>query len=575
MALLLALLLQLVQAPPRDTAPQRDRATPPSSNASVSGRVYSAATGGAVRGVLVVLAPVSTPFEGSSFRVPVDLAKSGVSTDATGRFQITSAVPGVYYVVAIPSSYSGRYLAAGYGAVRGNDPGKPITIAGGADVREVDIALPSTLAIEGRVFDEAGEPLSRIPVFAARLMPGSDSAERVLSVAGLTDDLGRYRLYGLEAGTYLVFSEGRGGVMFTEPLGGRGMSSLTIQQEKEPFVLTLHPSAVTETEGQRIRLSGQDATGIDITLRRARRLQLSGTLLDSQGTPASTNAMLVRKGGLGLLPERAFHANEQGRFSVSGIEPGEYRLIAGPGMGSGLAYINGRTEFVEMALTMATDIPDIVVVTQPGIGLAGQVVFSQGPPVSPPKIRIVFRRAETTPASREIVATTDDEFRFYGSDVFGSQLVRVTELPAGWVLKAVTLAGTDITDVPTVFKEGDNGQLQVVLSAKASTLEGTIRSEGNSPRGDATIYVFSEDRSGWRMSSPRTHKGDAGANGKFSVGGLAAGRYYAIAVAREGFRPAANSGESFFELLSKDATAFVIGDDDRRTLELTLWRWPE
>jgi hypothetical protein len=574
LALILALLLQLVQAPPRDTAPQRDRAAPPG-NASVSGRVYSAATGGAVRGALVVLAPVSTPFEGSSFRVPVDFAKSGASTDATGRFQVTSAVPGVYYVVAIPSSYAGRYLAAGFGAVRGNDPGKPITIAGGADVRGIDIALPSTLAIEGRVFDEGGDPLSRIPVFAARLLPGSDSAERVSSVAGLTDDLGRYRLYGLEAGTYLVFSEGRAGVMFFEPLAGRGMSSLTIQQEREPFVLTLHPSALTEAEGQRVRLSGQDVTGIDITLRRARRLQLSGTLLDSQGTPASTNAMLVRKGALGVLPERSFHSNEQGRFSVSGIEPGEYRLIAGPGMGSGLAYINGRTEFVEMPLTMATDIPDMVVVTQPGIGLAGQVVFSEGPPASPPKIRIAFRRAETTPASREIVATSDDEFRFYGSDLFGSQLVRVTELPAGWVLKAVTLAGADITDVPTVFKEADNGQLQVVLSSKASTLEGTVRGEGSSAAGDATVYVFSEDRSGWRMSSPRTHKSAAGANGKFSVGGLAAGRYYAIAVAREGFRPAANPGESFFELLSKDATAFVIGDDDRRTVELPLWRWPE
>ena len=573
-ALLFALLIPLLQTPPRDAAPQRDRATP-AGNAKVSGRVYSAATGGPLRGALVVLAPVSTPFEGSSFRVPVDLAKSGGSTDATGRFQITSVVPGVYYLVAIPSSYSGRYLAAGYGAVRGNDPGKPITITIGADLRGFDIALPITLAIEGRVFDEAGEALSRIPVFAARLMPGSDSAERVLSVAAVTDDLGRYRIYGLEAGTYLVFSEGRGGVLFFEPLGGRGMSSLTVQQDPEPFVMTLHPSAVTEAEGQRIRLSAQDVTGIDITLRRARRLLLSGILLDSQGTPASTNAMLVRKGGLGLPPERSFHSNDQGRFSVPGIEPGEYRLIAGPGMGSGLAYVNGRAEFAEMPLTIATDMPDVVVMTQPGIGLAGQVVFSEGPPASAPKIRIAFRRAETTPASREIVATTDDEFRFYGSDLFGAQLVRVSELPPGWVVKAVTLAGTDITDVPTVFKDRDNGQLQVVLSSKASTLEGTVRGEGGSPRGDATVYVFSEDRSGWRMSSPRTHKGDAGANGKFSVGGLAAGRYYAVAVAREGFRPAANPGESFFELLSKDATAFVIGDDDRRTLELPLWRWPE
>jgi hypothetical protein len=207
--------------------------------------------------------------------------------------------------------------------------------------------------------------------------------------------------------------------------------------------------------------------------------------------------------------------------------------------------------------------------------VAGQVV-SNDRPAGLSKMRIAFRRPETLPpSSREIVATLDDEFRFYGSDVFGAQLLRVTELPSGWVLKAVTLAGIDITDVPTVFKQEDHGQLQVVLASRASTLEGSVRGEGSSPPGDATVYVFSEDRSGWRMSSPRTHKGDAGANGKFSVGGLAAGRYYAIAVAREGFRPPANPGESFFDLLSRNATPFVIGDDERRTLELPLWRWPE
>ena len=127
----------------------------------------------------------------------------------------------------------------------------------------------------------------------------------------------------------------------------------------------------------------------------------------------------------------------------------------------------------------------------------------------------------------------------------------------------------------TVFKTEHDGQLHVVLSSRASTLEGTVRAEGTSPAGDATVDVFTEDRDGWRISSPRTHKSDTGENGKFSVGGLAAGRYYAIAVAREGFRPVANPGEAFFDLLSREATPFVVGDGERRTLELRLWRWPD
>ena len=171
-ALFLALLIPLLQAPPRDSVPQRDRAALPGS-ASISGRVYSAVTGAPVRGALVVLVAAPLP-DPTSLRLRSDAAKGGESTDASGQFKITGAVPGSYYVVAMPGTYSGRHLPAGYGAARANDAGKAITLASGADVRGVDIALPPAVAIEGRVLDENGEPLSRISIFAARLLPGSD-----------------------------------------------------------------------------------------------------------------------------------------------------------------------------------------------------------------------------------------------------------------------------------------------------------------------------------------------------------------------------------------------------------------
>ena len=52
--------------------------------------------------------------------------------------------------------------------------------------------------------DEAGEPLSRMNVIAARVMAGSDVAQRVGHEPATTDDLGRYRIYGLEPGGYVV-----------------------------------------------------------------------------------------------------------------------------------------------------------------------------------------------------------------------------------------------------------------------------------------------------------------------------------------------------------------------------------
>ena len=53
-------------------------------------------------------------------------------------------------------------------------PGATITVRAGEDIRDLTLTLPAGVAIEGRVMDEAGEPLSRMNVIAARVMAGSD-----------------------------------------------------------------------------------------------------------------------------------------------------------------------------------------------------------------------------------------------------------------------------------------------------------------------------------------------------------------------------------------------------------------
>ena len=192
------------------------------------------------------------------------------------------------------------------------------------------------------------------------------------------------------------------------------------------------------------------------------------------------------------------------------------------------------------------------------------------------QMRIAFRRGDSSILrSPDVEATIGGDLRFQAADLFGPRLVRVSALPSGWAVKAVMLNGADITDVPTVFTKEHDGQLQVVLGSRLSTLEGEVRDDTGRTADDAMVFVFSEDRSvvvaglaadRHQRRSPRT----AGSGSEASQG---AG-YFAIAVAREGFRLPQSAREAFFDLLSKEATPFVIGDDERRTLELRSWRWP-
>jgi hypothetical protein len=587
-ALILTVLSALVfaspppqQGSPRD-APARREATPVATGA-ISGRVYAAATGAPMQGAIVSLAvdasldsqspaAVQLPFTGRAERGPTTV------TDALGRFRFDAVPPGTYRLVVRPGGYRGRYLPMSLGAVRANDTGRPISIRAGDDIRNADVGLTMGAAIEGRVVDEAGEPLSRIPVFAARLFAGSELAQRISELSVSTDDLGRYRVYGLEPGTYIVGADGH----VLPALTGGGGPVPSGPRESDSFVTTYYPSAITDTAAQPVRVGGQDVSGIDVMLRRATRFELSGTILDSQGAPASTRFVIVRDGATSVgntgftgVPMMPTSSDSYGRFRFPALQAGSYRLLVGSGLWPGLTSVNGRTEFADLPVIVGAGAADVSVVTQPGIGLAGRVVFAEGPPASPPPIRISFRRPDKGAATLEVAATMGDEWRFFGSDLFGPLLVRVSSLPSGWVVKAVTLDGTDITDVPTVFTRQHDGHLQVLLSSKASTVEGEVKGEEPGRPIDATVYVFSQERASWSSTSPRTIRSEVPANGRFTATGLAAGRYYAIAIAREGFRPPQQPGEPFFDLLSRAATPFVISDDERRTIDLPLWRWPE
>ena len=574
-ALLVPLLffLFLQAQPPRDVVRPRTA----SGTASISGRVYSTATGAPIRGAVVTLA-AGLPEDAMTARARFEAAKTGVTTDMDGRFRLSGVAAGSYFVIAMPSTSSGRHLTAGYAARHANDPGKAVIVTDGADVRGVDIALPPSLAIEGRVVDESGEPLARVAIFAGRYGAGSDVPQRVGS-AGLfgiqTDDLGHYRLYGLEPGTYVVAADGRSAVTFVDSDGHAFAGTITTK-DAVPFAVTFHPSTTDESAAQRVRLSGQDLTGIDITLLRSRRLQLSGMLLNSRGQPAVFTSVVLARRGLALLETRTFQTDPLGQFRAGGLEPGDYRVLVGSGLAPGLGSVNGRTEFAEVPVTIADDVSDLTVTTQPGIGLTGQVVFAENTPARAPAMTVALRRPEEWTTRTEAVQTTmDDAFRFYASDVFGAYLVRVAGLGRGWAVKAVTLDGVDITDLPMAFTAEHEGRLHVVLSSRVATVEGRVRVEEGASAGDARIYLFAEERTSWRMSSPRTHAIDVGENGKFQIPDLAPGRYYAVAVAKEGFRIPSRPGAAFFELLREAATTVAVREGETQTLELRLWHWPE
>jgi hypothetical protein len=136
-------------------------------------------------------------------------------------------------------------------------------------------------------------------------------------------------------------------------------------------------------------------------------------------------------------------------------------------------------------------------------------------------------------------------------------------------LKAVMLGAEDITDNPREFKTGD--KVTLVLTSRASTLEGNVTDAAGKPATEAALLVFSEDKASWRMNSFRTKRSVVAPNGHYQVSGLMPGRYFAAAVSRDRLSlPPGGPDAAFFEQLAKEATSFVIGEDEQRQVDLKV-----
>ena len=260
------------------------------------------------------------------------------------------------------------------------------------------------------------------------------------------------------------------------------------------------------------------------------------------------------------------------------IQPGNYRLTVrqqplGPRNPDGSSADPG--EFATVPLTIASDVDDLLITTSPGVTITGTVVFENGPPQLQGsqqsfQMRINASNADPdgmigSPSPPPALVAPDLTFTMKG--LMGEFLLR-TSAPNNF-LKSVQLGAEDITDTPHEFRTGD--RVTLVMTARASTVEGTVTDGAGQPVTDAMLMLFSDDKAAWRANSLRTRRGVADQNGHYRLQGVLPGRYYLVAMPRDratvfnvGADPAA------FEALTKDGTIVAVGEDEQRQVDVKV-----
>ncbi len=224
-------------------------------------------------------------------------------SDDDGRFEFAALPAGRYSLSAARPTF----VTIAYGSTRPGRPGTSISLAPGQQLSDVRVVLARGAIITGIVRDITGEP---VPDLEVRVEPrGSTAASAAKPLTVMTDDQGRYRAFGLPAGTYVVAARPRTSTSDLDvPADAdvdatlaalrqrRGVTAPPSPVPAKPkaatnFAPVYHPSELTLDAGTGVAVTaGEERSGIDITL----RLLSTWSVLGSVVTADAETRSLIR-----------------------------------------------------------------------------------------------------------------------------------------------------------------------------------------------------------------------------------------------------------------------------------------
>ena len=339
----------------------------PAGTARVYGRVVTADTGGPVRIATVLLSSPSSP-------------SWTTTTDADGRFDFTQ-VPAGRFTLRIAKA---GFITTTFGA----SPRQPeIELRAGQQLDRGDLVLPRAGVITGRVVDEFGDPVSDLSVAANRLEYTLPGVRRLASARNAqTNDLGEYRIYGLQPGNYYVSAK---------PEGLRGVIvNSSVTSSNRGLAPTFFPGTAAAADARPVIVAAGEVTAnVSMRLLTVPLVRVAGRVVNSQGQPA-TNVLVMLNGarmdGAVGGTMQYDEVDAQGRFTLSNVPPGEYRLDvvskahmeAIAASGSSIRPVVPDEFASQPVSVMGENIDDLTVQTGRGFQLTGTVVV-EGAAVTP------------------------------------------------------------------------------------------------------------------------------------------------------------------------------------------------
>lgn len=412
--------------------------------------------------------------------------------------------------------------------------------------------------ITGVLTDEFGEPLegAAVRLWQTRFVDGRQS----IFPAGLQrtiDDTGRFRLFHIPAGRYLLTATPALDLPDLDPALPAYLPVYFPGRFDVSSASPIHVDAASETPG------------IDMVVARSFGARVFGVALSSAGTPLRGEVRLVPSqttGPVQLAPTYLRNGltpnalvarpDADGRFEIVGVAPGLYAVQAAATIQSSepmrvsdtiagvpreqqvlmMLHNEGITEFTVQrhAITEGAFGP-LTLATLPTATLRGTVTVD-GPRqrITPSEFSFTVAHADPDEVPAMVGIRPDIVLlptgKFEVSGLSGRARIMMTRGPAGWWLKSVDIGGTNAADVPVNFDSpaASRDDVTMVLAATGATLSGRVTDVP--PERGASVVIFPVERDKRLSGSRYVRSTSVGSEATFSLNSFPPGQYYVVAV---------------------------------------------
>ncbi len=588
------------------TAPQ------PTGTGVVSGSITSVDGGRPMRRASVRLQSSTSPMSRSTM------------TDDQGNFEFKDLPVGDFTLRANKPGY----LEAIYGQKRPGSgrPGTPLSLKEAQHIEKLSLSIPKGGVITGTIVDDVGEPAFGVQVRAMRYAFRNGEKSLVNAGSAATDDRGIYRIPTLVPGDYVVMATptenngamsdmdladlkrgmeaqavgvAMGGNMAfraTSPIGGAGTD-----MPSTGYAPVFYPSTTLAMSASAVPLGpAEEKTGIDIQLQLVPLGTITGSVVgDARAVQSTTVELTDSNPGLPGLSARTAHPSADGRFTFTGVAPGQYTLTAKSGGSTFVSMDNSggqtRMMFIQVdgrsgrggsdgpggppapPMWAKTDVAvegrtknDVALVLQSGMSVSGRIAFNGtgDVPTDFSQMRVLLASStQGSVMSGSSFGQVEADGRFRVADVMpGRYRVTVTP-PRGWRANSIDVNGRDALDFMLEVKAGEDvGGATVTFTNKPSELSGLLQDSSGQPTSDYTIVLFAADQRFWTPQSRRILSTRPSTDGKYTFRDLPAGDYKLVALddaeQDSWFDPAV------LRQMMGAATSVTITEGEKKTLDI-------